>query len=201
MFKTVGKLLHTKPVTNSSPFPSHSPMKDLAEKFIHLFDAKVNAIHEELMLKFDDNTFIISDDSNITCKFEAFKSVSMDTPLALIRPSSGKSCDLYPLPGSLLRACLSELGPILTQIVNQSLQCAVVSEQLKVAMVKHLMKKPSLDHREFKKIRVISNLQFLGKIIEKVVADKLINYLDDNNLQEVYQSAYKRRNRTSSHPQ
>ena len=127
--------------------------------------------------------------------------LSMDTLLALIRPSSGKSCDLYPLPGSLPRACLSELGPILTQIVNQSLQSAVVSEQLKVAMVKHLMKKPSLDHREFKKIRVISNLQFLGKIMEKVVADKVINYLDDNNLQEVYQSAYKRRNRTSSHPQ
>ena len=68
-------------------------MKDLAEKFMHFFDAKVNAIHQELMLKYDDNTFIISDDSNITCKFEAFKSVSFDTLLALIRPSSGKSCD------------------------------------------------------------------------------------------------------------
>ena len=168
-------------------------MKDLAEKFMHFFDAKVNAIHQELMLKYDDNNFIISDDSNITCKFEAFKSVSMDTLLALIRPSSGKSCDLDPLPGSLLRACLSELGPILTQIVNQSLQSAVVPEQLKVAMVKPLLKKPSLDHREFKNFRPISNLQFLAKIIEKVVADQLINYLDDNNLQEVYQSAYKRK--------
>ena len=88
---------------------------------------------------------------------------------------------------------MSELGPILTQIVNQSLQSAVVPEQLKVAMVKPLLKKPSLDHREFKNFRPISNLQFLAKIIEKVVADQLINYLDDNNLQEVYQSAYKRR--------
>ena len=52
----------------------------------------------------------------------------MGTLLALIRPSTGKSCDLDPLPGSLLRACLSELGPILTQIVNQSLQSA--SEQV-----------------------------------------------------------------------
>ncbi|XP_068675378.1 uncharacterized protein [Montipora foliosa] len=193
MFRTVGKLLHTKPVTNSSQFPSHSSMKDLAEKFMHFFDAKVNAIHQELMLKYDDNTFIISDDNNITCKFEAFISVSLDTLLALIRPSSGKSCDLDPLPGSLLRACLSELGPILTQIVNQSLQSAVVLEQLKVAMVKPLLKKPSLIIANFKNFRPISNLQFLAKIIEKVVADQLINYLDDDNLQEVYQSAYKRR--------
>ena len=87
-------------------------------------------------------------------------------------------------------------GPILSQIVNQSLQSAVLPEQLKVAMVKPLLKKPSLDYREFKNFRPISNLQFLGKIIEKVVADQLINYLDDNNLQEVYQSTYKRR-----HPQ
>ena len=104
----------------------------------------------------------------------------MDTLLALIRPSSGKSCELDPLPGSLLCACLSELGPILTQIINQSLQFAVVPEQLKVAMVKPLLKKPSLDHREFKNFRPISNLQFLGEIIEKVVADQLINYLDNN---------------------
>ena len=149
MFRTVGKLLHTKPVTSSSQFPSHSSMKDLAEKFMHFFNAKVNAIHQELMLKYDVNTFIISDDSNITCKLKAFKSVSMDTLLALIRPLSGKSCDLDPLLGSLLHACLPELGPILTQIVNQSLQSAIVPEQLKVAMVKILLKKPSLDHREF----------------------------------------------------
>ena len=116
----------------------------------------------------------------------------MDTLLALIRPWSGKSCELDPLPGSLLRKCLSELGPILTQIINQSLQFAVVPEQLKVAMVRPWLGKPSLDHREFKNFRPISNLQFLGKIIEKIVADQLINYLDDNHLQVVYpQSAYK----------
>ena len=44
----------------------------------------------------------------------------------------------------------------------------------------------------FKNFCQISNPQFLGKIIEKVVADQLINYLDDSNLQ-VCQSAYKRR--------
>ena len=60
MFKTVGKLLHAKPVTNGIQIPSHSPMIDLAEKFMPFFDAKVNAIHQELMLKYDDNTFIIS---------------------------------------------------------------------------------------------------------------------------------------------
>ena len=65
-------------------------------------------------------------------------------------------------------------------------------------MVKPLLKKPSLDHREFKNFRPISNLQFLGKIIENVVADQLINYLDDNNLQELYQSAYKRRHSAES---
>ena len=71
----------------------------------------------------------------------------MDTLLALIRPSSEKSRDLDPLPGSPLRACLSELGSIFTQIVNQSLKSAVVPDQLQVATVKPLQKKLSLDHR------------------------------------------------------
>ena len=47
-------------------------MKDLSEKVMHFFDAKVNAFHQDLRLKYDDNTSIISDDGNITCKFEAF---------------------------------------------------------------------------------------------------------------------------------
>ena len=59
-------MLRTKPVTNSSQFPSHSSTKDLAEKFIHFFDAKFKAIHQELIVKYDDGSLNISNDSNIT---------------------------------------------------------------------------------------------------------------------------------------
>ena len=87
-----------------------------------------------------------------------------------------------------VNACLS----LVLYLHRLSISLCSLPEQLKVAMVRPLLEKPSLDHREFKNFRPISNLQFLRKIIEKVVTDQLINYLDNNNLQVVYpQSAYK----------
>ena len=50
--------------------------------------------------------------------------------------------------------------------------------QLKEAMIKPLIKKSNLDTDEFKNFRPISNPRFLSKIVEKVVAVQLIEYLE-----------------------
>ena len=63
--------------------------------------------------------------------------------------------------------------------------------ELKQAVIRPLLKKPSLDYQEFKNFRPISNLTFLSKVIEKVVALQLVDYIDNNGLCEVFQSAYR----------
>ena len=45
---------------------------------------------------------------------------------------------------------------------------------------------------EFSSFRPISKLRFLSKGIEKVVASQLVDYLEENNLYEMFQSAYKK---------
>ena len=53
-------------------------------------------------------------------------------------------------------------------------------------------KKPSLDRNILKNYRpVISNLPFLSKILEKVVLHKLLAHLQENNLCNPFQSAYR----------
>ena len=47
--------------------------------------------------------------------------------------------------------------------------------ELKQAVIRPLLKKPSLDYQEFKNFRLISNLTFLSKVIEKVVALQLVD--------------------------
>lgn len=53
------------------------------------------------------------------------------------------------------------------------------------------MKKPSLCHEVLSNYRPISDLKAVSKIIEKIVATQLNNYLNQNNLHEPMQSAYK----------
>ena len=53
-----------------------------------------------------------------------------------------------------------------------------------------LLKKASLDKNVLKNYRPVSNLPFLSKVLEKVIAKRLDDYLAACNMQELYQSAY-----------
>ena len=70
--------------------------------------------------------------------------------------------------------------------------------ELKQAVIRPLLKKPSLDYQEFKNFRPISNLTFLSKVIEKVVALQLVDYIDNNGLFEVFQSTYRAHHSTET---
>ena len=62
---------------------------------------------------------------------------------------------------------------------------------LKEAIIKPILKKNNLDPSEYMNFRPISNLPFLSKVIEKVIAAQLTSYVEDNNLCELFQSAYR----------
>ena len=53
------------------------------------------------------------------------------------------------------------------------------------------LKKPGLDKEVFKKYRPVSNLPFVSKIVEKVVAKRIEHHLDSNFLHDNLQSAYR----------
>ena len=61
---------------------------------------------------------------------------------------------------------------------------------MKSAVVKPLLKKPSLDLNVLKHFRPVSNLSFVSKLIQKLVLDQLFRHLDLNNLWHTFQSAY-----------
>jgi len=82
--------------------------------------------------------------------------------------------------------------PVITKMVSLSLATACVPNNLKEAVLKPLLKKKNFDHKDFKNYRPVSNLSFLSKLIEKVAAIQLSNYLQDNHLHETLQSAYKK---------
>ena len=60
----------------------------------------------------------------------------------------------------------------------------------KQAIVVPLLKKKSLDKNIDSNYRPVSNLAFLSKVIERVVAQRLNSHMDLNNMHEAMQSAY-----------
>ena len=59
-------------------------------------------------------------------------------------------------------------------------------------MFETLLKIPGLDKEKMKNYRPISNLPFISKLIEKVVARCIEEHLEHNDLNDIYQSAYRR---------
>ena len=79
---------------------------------------------------------------------------------------------------------------LLTKLVNESLQTGEFPDDLKEALVKLLLKKIALEPI-YKNYRPVSNLPFIGKLMERCVIDQLMDHIHTNNLMEPLQSAYK----------
>ena len=96
-----------------------------------------------------------------------------------------------PIPTWIIRDAKSELLPTITDIINASLRSSEVPTSMKSAVVTPLLKKATLDPEILKNYRPVSNLSFVSKVLERVVAQRLTSYMTDNNLHEYLQSAYK----------
>jgi len=86
---------------------------------------------------------------------------------------------------------MDQFLPIITEIINVSLQLGEMPTSLKHAQIKPLLKKLSLELIK-KNYRPVSNLQFLGKAIESAVILQYNEHLSKHNLHDNKQSAYKK---------
>ncbi len=69
---------------------------------------------------------------------------------------------------------------------------------LELAVIKPLIKKPKLDPCELANYRLISNLPFMSKILEKVVSAQLCSFLQKNYIYEEFQSGFRPRHSTET---
>ena len=88
--------------------------------------------------------------------------------------------------------------PVLLKLVNHSLTSGIFPSCLKAASLTPLLKKPSLDKETFKHYRPVSNLPYIGKIIERVVVGQLDQHRTENSLHAVCQSAYRKYHSTET---
>ena len=119
------------------------------------------------------------------------RAVSLEEVRGFASKSSCKSCNLNPLPVSVVKGCLDILLPVITWIVNLSLMKGAMPESFKLAELLPSLKKPDADSENFKNFRPISNLPMFSKVIEKAAADQFNRHVLTSHLDEPFQSAYK----------
>ena len=198
LFETVDKLLHTKV---EARYPSSSSDHTLANSFVNFFCEKIVSLRSSLDSLTDvrESTSVLMDPSPpVSCALSSFTVVTEEQLSSLVCSSKIKSCALDPVPAHVLKECLSVLLPALTKIVNLSIESALVPDCFKLALLNPLLKKPRLDFEIYANFRPISNLIFISKLTEKVVASQLVDYVMRNDLDETFQSAYKQLHSTET---
>ena len=103
-----------------------------------------------------------------------------------------KSCDLDPIPTSVLYDCLDENILTVTSIMNKTLPSGIVPQCFKHALVTPMLKKASLDPNCLKHYRPISSLPFLSKVLERIVLKQFVQHLQSHSPLEPFQSAYRK---------
>ena len=197
--KTLFKLTNSLMGKNGETIlPTHSCDKTLADQFLSFFHNKIDNIRTGLCAMVDEPLVEIPDQSFNGVQLNCFSSVTLQEIRHIILKAPSKSCELDPLPSWLLQECVDELSPIVTSIVNASLNHAIVPLSLKTALIRPLLKKSGLDKEVLKNYRPVSNLSFISKVLEKVVAKRLDDHMLDNNLYSSVQSAYRERHSTET---
>ena len=93
-----------------------------------------------------------------------------------------KHCDLDPVPTWLLKKATTVMAPVIGAMCNASLSAGVLPALQKHALVRPLLKKSTLDPDDLCSYRPITNLTFVSKMVERVVAVRLLKHVDSYNL-------------------
>ena len=169
----------------------------VANRFMDFFTEKIDNLRNAMKYA---NYAKVNIEKAEKCKSSMcyFKPLTYTDIRKIIMQAPTKSCLLDPIPTSLLKECIDLLLPSITKITNFSLVSGIVPCSLKSAVITPKIKKPGLNRDGLNNYRPISNVPFLGKIIERAVLLQLQRYLDENNLETVIQSAYKQNHSTET---
>jgi len=120
-----------------------------------------------------------------------FPSATIDEVEAIIRRSSSKSCDLDPLPSALLKLCLPEMSATLLSITIHFLDTGVAPSHFNKARVTPVPKSRDTSCDDVSNYRPTSQLQFISKVLERVITNRIRPHLEEYHLFDKYQSAYR----------
>ena len=126
------------------------------------------------------------------CVFSEFEPCSGDEIRRIIQSAPTKSCASDPAPTFIVKEFLDELLPLVTCMCNSSIREGYLPMSQKCAVITPRLKKDGLDSTDMKNFRPISNLTFMSKVVEKVVAGRLLRYLAENDLLPKLQSGFRR---------
>ena len=169
--------------------PTAKSDEELANNFLNFFQEKIEKIRSKFPPQEPKKKARINPGIKKLTNF----SPTTEEELKKIISEHGVKCSPEdPLPAEVLTANLDTFLPFWVEIVNLSLAVGRM-DKVKSAVILPLIKELNsmTDTEEYKNYRPVSNLVFIGKLIERVVDIRLQEHLKLNNLNTKEEYGYK----------
>ncbi|KAF7254271.1 CMP-N-acetylneuraminate-beta-1,4-galactoside alpha-2,3-sialyltransferase [Varanus komodoensis] len=186
LFQVVQGLLHPGP--KKDPVP---PLIACCDDFAQHFKEKIAQICHELDSTSDSDPLgevPMSPSGQILLdEFQLLRLDDVDKVLGQVCPTT---CLLDPCPLWLLTKAKHGIGAWILEVINASLRDGRVPAPLKEEVVRPVLKKAFLDPEMAANYRLVANIPFLGKVLERVVAGQLQALLDETDYLDPFQSGF-----------
>ena len=168
LWNSINNILHKIPLP---ALPEFTSVKSLCDHFSRYFVDKIETIRSKFPYKVQNIPQVQK--TEIRSEMNVIQRASEDENKKTYFELIVKSCDLDPLPTSVLKNCLDILITPITDIINISMETGTFPQNFKEAHVRPLLKKTSLPKNELKNYRPVSNFSFISKILETMIATRL----------------------------
>jgi len=109
---------------------------------------------------------------------------------ATVRGLPDKQLSTDPISTRLLKNHVDLLAPYLVDLFNRCLATSSVPSMFKLAYIMPLLKKSDLNSADLKSYRPIANLSVLLKLLERLVARQVLDYVNSMRLLPHLQLAF-----------
>ena len=180
------------------PLPPHSSKAILANEMANFFVEKISNIRSKFKVctNEDCQDCVPVMDLQVP-SFSSFQVITEEEARIIIMSLAKKSSALDPIPTPLVVKCIDVLLPVITKMINISLDSGHFPSSWREALVLPTLKKTGLD-TVFKNYRPVSNLSFISKVTEKAVFIQIDNHMKKHHLYPLLQSAYRKNHSTET---
>ena len=101
------------------------------------------------------------------------------------------ACILDPIPAYMFKEYVLQIAPPIRVIINASLFTGTVPNTLKESVITSIYKRKQLPKDELSRYKSVFQMPIIAKLMETHVSHHIRGFLEDNSMNDPFQSAYR----------